>query len=153
MARRQRFTTDQVAAALRACGGFRSHAAANLGCSPSTITNCINRSARLQQIDKEIVEAAIDTAEDQLLKLVRRGNVAAVIFLLKTKAKHRGYVERQEISGPEGGPVEASLHFESLLRLTAEERAAKIEALQARIAAGKARLADDRKPGPSGRLN
>lgn len=46
----------------------------------------------------DISDVAIDFAESQLHKQIAEGNSTATIFYLKTKAKHRGYVERQEIS-------------------------------------------------------
>jgi len=47
---------------------------------------------------KEIENIALDFAESQLHKQIRDGNTPATIFyLLKTKGKKRGYVERQEI--------------------------------------------------------
>lgn len=46
----------------------------------------------------DVREAAIDYVERQLFAHMKRGSTAAVIFYLKTKAKHRGYVERQEVS-------------------------------------------------------
>ena len=42
-------------------------------------------------------EALIDFAEGKLLKLIDEKNVAAVIFFLKTQAKHRGYIEKTEL--------------------------------------------------------
>jgi hypothetical protein len=42
-------------------------------------------------------DVALDFAETQLLKNVRDGDIASVIFYLKCKGKRRGYVERQEI--------------------------------------------------------
>jgi hypothetical protein len=39
----------------------------------------------------------LDFAESQLHKQVKEGNTTATIFLLKTKGKKRGYIERQEI--------------------------------------------------------
>jgi len=42
----------------------------------------------------EVQEIAIDFAESKLHKLIENGNTAATIFLLKTKGKHRGYVEQ-----------------------------------------------------------
>jgi hypothetical protein len=44
-----------------------------------------------------ISEMAIDFAESQLHKRMKDGSDTAIIFYLKTKAKKRGYVERQEI--------------------------------------------------------
>jgi hypothetical protein len=45
---------------------------------------------------KNIEEYIIDTVESDLHKQIKEGNTVATIFYLKTKAKHRGYVERQE---------------------------------------------------------
>ena len=44
----------------------------------------------------EIQESLIDNAESQLQTLIGDGNTAAILFFLKTKAKARGYIERQE---------------------------------------------------------
>lgn len=41
----------------------------------------------------EIKERCIDFAETSLLTQIREKNTAATIFFLKTRAKHRGYVE------------------------------------------------------------
>lgn len=47
----------------------------------------------------------IDFVETALMKNVRQGNVAAQIFFLKCQAKDRGYVEKHEHSGPNGGSI------------------------------------------------
>ena len=49
-----------------------------------------------KQVD-ELSDVAIDFAESQLHKQIQSGNPTSTIFYLKTKAKKRGYVERQEI--------------------------------------------------------
>jgi len=50
--------------------------------------------------DKEVLtEHGIQTIKDT-------PSTTAAIFYLKTKAKHRGYVERQEITGADGGAVQ-----------------------------------------------
>lgn len=54
---------------------------------------------------KTIEGVVLDFAESALHKQINDGNVVATIFLLKTKGKCRGYVEKQEIehSGEIGG--------------------------------------------------
>ena len=44
-----------------------------------------------------IENITLDFAESQLHKQIQEGNTTATIFLLKTKGKSRGYIERQEI--------------------------------------------------------
>ena len=45
----------------------------------------------------ECEEVAVDFVEAKLYKLIDKGAEASTIFYLKTKGKHRGYVEKQEI--------------------------------------------------------
>jgi hypothetical protein len=59
--------------------------------------------------DPELTEAAnearetmLDNAESKLYTEAMGGNTAALIFLLKTQGKKRGYIERQETTGADG---------------------------------------------------
>lgn len=45
---------------------------------------------------KDVNESLLDFAESKLLEKVNEGDLTAVIFMLKTKGKERGYVERVE---------------------------------------------------------
>src|SRR4051812_49988692 len=58
----------------------------------------------LLAICRECREAMKDNAESSLYRAVLDGDAWAVCFFLKTQAKDRGYVERQELAGPDGGP-------------------------------------------------
>lgn len=51
-----------------------------------------------QDAVENVNESFIDLAESQLRAAVSRGDMNAVFFLLKTKGKNRGYVERTEQS-------------------------------------------------------
>ena len=44
----------------------------------------------------EIQESLIDNAESKLQKLINEDSPVAILFYLKTRAKSRGYIERQE---------------------------------------------------------
>lgn len=49
-----------------------------------------------------ISEVGLDMAESQLHKLIDQGCVPAVIFYLKTKGKHRGFVEKSIVQNETG---------------------------------------------------
>lgn len=100
--KKQEYTVEQVAAALRAGAGIRSAAAAALGCVPNTIKNYIDKYPELEDIRLEIRESMIDLAEGVLLKLIKNENLGATIYYLKTQGKHRGWSERFELTGSEG---------------------------------------------------
>lgn len=101
-----KYTTATLSAALRATGGKVYLAARQLGCAPKTIYNRIAAEPALAQLLDEVREETIDLAESKLLQLIREAHLSAIIFYLKTQAKHRGYVERQGQTGAGGGPVQ-----------------------------------------------
>ena len=94
----RKFTEAQAVAALLACYGNVSAAARRLDVAHPTLWNRIKRSARLQEARVEATEQALDLAEESLITAVKAGEAWAVCFLLKTRGKRRGYVERQETS-------------------------------------------------------
>jgi hypothetical protein len=51
-------------------------------------------------------ESLKDFAESMLITNVKNGDVTSIIFLLKTLAKDRGYVERHELAGAKDQPLE-----------------------------------------------
>lgn len=109
MAKTQQFTAQQVADALTQAKGFVSVACRNLGCSDQTVRNYIERYAVCKQAVTDARESMIDIAEGRLYQNINSGDNTAIIFYLKTQAKHRGYVERYEqkteISGPNGDDI------------------------------------------------
>lgn len=57
----------------------------------------------------EVQNVVLDFAEGRLYELVQDKNPTAVIFLLKTKGKNRGYVERTEITGMDGNGLDVRI--------------------------------------------
>ena len=101
----ERVPTDKIIAALRETSGLVSLAAKRVPCSITTI-NARRKSIRaVQQVIDECRGELVDLGELALRKAVLNGEPWAVGLVLKTLGKERGYVERQEITGKEGGPV------------------------------------------------
>ena len=99
-AKKRRITQEEFAQALTKSHGFLSGAATLLGCDRRTIYRAIERSPTLKTHVNDLREKRLDFAEGVLMKLMQEGNVAAVIFFLKTQGRERGYTERLEVSGP-----------------------------------------------------
>jgi len=101
-----RYKTPQILEALKATGGLVYMAARKLGCDPSTINKRAKTSPEIQAAIDNARGDMLDMAEHELKKAVRGGDMTAIIFTLKTIGKGRGYVERIEQTGPNGGPVQ-----------------------------------------------
>jgi len=119
-----KYTQKQIIDALRETKGMVYLAAKRLGCEAQTIYNYRDRypavRAEMEQQDGEVDDAA----EMKLYQAIIAGEPWAVQFRLRTKGKGRGYVERvqQEVSGPNGGPIQTE-HTEKhdLSKLTSDQ--------------------------------
>ena len=101
--------TESIIDALKATNGLVSLAARRLGCSPEAIYKRAKQTQSIQQaIDGSRVEL-VDHAELALRRAILQGEPWAVALTLKTLGKSRGYVERQEVTGADGGPQEHTL--------------------------------------------
>lgn len=105
-----KYTKAKIIKALENTGGIVKNAAASLGCSRQTIYNAMDRWPDVAEARDTEVETLIDFAEEKLVEQIAQGNMTAIIFFLKCRAKARGYIEKQEIqhSGP-NGPVEVTI--------------------------------------------
>jgi hypothetical protein len=141
MARKQRYTSEQVQNTLVACNGLVYLAAERLGCASTTICNYMNRYPSIRRVVLEKRGKRVDVAEAALDKAVLAGEAWAVQFLLKTQAKDRGYVERQEVTGADGAAIKVRV-------LTDEQRLAAMQKLVERVRARGIRPPGER-PGES----
>lgn len=91
------YSEDEIIAALEWSGGIVNAAAKRLRCHRATIHYRIKHSERIRQALEDAREAMLDDAEDALRTLVKRKNVAAVIFTLKTRGRERGYGENLDV--------------------------------------------------------
>lgn len=116
-------TKELMLKALKKTKGIVSVAAESVNIARTTHYLWMDTDPEYKEAVKAIDESAIDFAESKLFELIDGArkevvtqdgiqvikdtpNPTATIFYLKTKAKHRGYVERQEITGADGGPVQ-----------------------------------------------
>ncbi len=100
-----RYTKEQIATALTRTKGMITLAAQTLGCDPTTVRNYIARFPELQTVLSDERERMSDVAELKLYEAIQARESWAITLYLKTQGKSRGYVERQELTGANGGPI------------------------------------------------
>lgn len=93
----RRLSNTEIIDALKRSRGMAYLAADLLGCAPQTVFRRIKESPEIAKAAADTVERNLDVAEATLIKQIGEGNTTALIFYLKTKGKHRGYVERTEL--------------------------------------------------------
>ena len=77
--------------------GVVTSACKSVGIDRTTFYKYLNEDEVFAKEVKDIQEVAVDFAESKLHEQIKDKNTTATIFYLKTKGKHRGYIERQEI--------------------------------------------------------
>lgn len=103
--RRDLVSDDKMVEAITAARGLLSVAARSLGVSRETVYQRARRVPAVQAAIDEAREATLDVAEAALFKQAAAGEGWAVKYLLSTQGRARGYVERRELTGSDGGPL------------------------------------------------
>ena len=93
---------DEMIPAINEARGFVTKAADILGISRNTFYTYLRKYKTVQQALDDTREKRHEWVESKLMKAIDDGNLTAIIFYLKTQAKHLGYVERQEFTGRDG---------------------------------------------------
>lgn len=105
MARKPELTVEKIAEALTATKGAAVLAARKLGVSHQSIYNWIAKSPTLKALKESFDEELLDIAELKVRERILDGDADLLKFYLRTKGKHRGYTERTEHTGADGGAV------------------------------------------------
>lgn len=99
-------TAKRIINAIHKSQGLLTLAAPAAGVSYGTIMRYVRDYPSVKQAAIEAKERMIDFAESKLYQNIKGGDNTAIIFYLKTQAKHRGYIERAEVSGIGGEPIQ-----------------------------------------------
>lgn len=78
--------------------GNISDACMSANIARSTFYNWYNADIDFKTEVENIREGVIDFVESKLMNAIKDDNITAIIFFLKTRAKHRGYSERSEFN-------------------------------------------------------
>ena len=76
--------------------GVVTAAAKQTGVNRTTHYKWMKQDSKYKEEVDALDDLVLDFAENALFKMMKEKNTAAVIFFLKCKGKHRGYVERSE---------------------------------------------------------
>jgi hypothetical protein len=91
--------------ALESSLGVVTTACKEVGINPSTYYDWLKKDEQFRTQVEAIENVALDFATTHLYKQIKEGNVAAIIFFLKTKGKRRGFVEKQQAEHSGSIPV------------------------------------------------
>jgi len=105
-----KLSVEKITQGLEKAKGNVTVCANLLGCSRKQIYVWFEKHPELLEVRDEAENQILDLAESKLAQQINDSNMTAIIFLLKTKGRKRGYVERieQETSGQlklTGAPV------------------------------------------------
>ncbi|CAG0994072.1 hypothetical protein [Geobacter sp.] len=83
---------------LPSCNFNISKACRELAIGRSTVYGWLDDSTTFREQYESLIEEQIDIWEEALLKNIKAGDATSIIFALKTKGKHRGWVERESVN-------------------------------------------------------
>jgi len=95
----QHIKKEQFLQALEKSMGIMSQAAKKIGVDRTTPYKWMREDEEYDARVKELLNVSLDFVEGKLFEAIDNNNITGIIFYLKTKGKHRGYVERHELAG------------------------------------------------------
>jgi hypothetical protein len=109
MSKREKLTNEQIIDELEKSMGYLYPAHKNLGVARQTLSTWIKEDEELTTAHNDITESHLDKSESKLMEARDKGESWAICFHLKCKGKHRGYTERQELTGADGEKLETGV--------------------------------------------
>lgn len=103
---RASFTTEQFIKAIPKTAGIITTIAKKVGCNWHTAKKFIYSHPTVLAAYCDECESILDLAESKLYEAIQAGDAQMVKYILSTKGKSRGYVERNELTGKDGKPIE-----------------------------------------------
>ena len=110
-----------------------------------------SKQPRVAAMFEEVRNARLDLAESTIIQAIKNRNITAAIFYLKCHGKHRGWVERQEITGKDGGPIGPSVEDQVLRSLSDDELKQLSEVMEK--AADRLRIDEGKGPAVASRVH
>ncbi|MCG3777311.1 MAG: hypothetical protein JW395_4189 [Nitrospira sp.] len=94
--RKERYTAEQVTAALHQSRGMVTAAARVLGCNRQVVYNYRSRYPQIDEVLTEARELQLDRTELALFRAIDKGESWAITLYLKTQGRERGYTAKQD---------------------------------------------------------
>lgn len=99
-------TAEDVIKAVTGSKGIKMIIARSLGVHRNTVDNYLKRYPSARQAYDNEVETVGDIAEGVIIDAIMSRDLTTAKWYATMKLKHRGYVERQELTGAEGGAIQ-----------------------------------------------
>lgn len=98
MAENEKYTLEQVLAAIKGSAGIKATIQRRLGCnSRNTVDNYLKRYATAQAAYDEEVESIGDAAESVIISAIKNKDVDTAKWYAVKKLRNRGYGDKSEI--------------------------------------------------------
>jgi hypothetical protein len=102
----KKFTAQDIINACPGTGGIKALIAKKLGCDRITVARYAKRYPTVQYALEQADEEITDLAESKAVVLINAEYWPAIKHRLDTKGKERGFTERRELTGRDGGAIE-----------------------------------------------
>lgn len=131
MANKPQYKKEDWVQAIKNSQGIKSVIHDRLGSDYKTLMRYIEKYPELQELIDDEKRKMDDFAESKIYKLIKEEDRTMIIFYAKTKMKNRGYAERTELTGKDGGSIKtehtpdqesAALYAEALGRSLEDKR-------------------------------
>lgn len=107
------YDVTTIKRAIENSGGLYTVIAAKLKCEWHTAKTYVESLEETRQAYINESESMVDVAEGKLIENIKSNDNTAIIFYLKTKGKHRGYIERSEFTGKDGKELNTTIVVQS----------------------------------------
>jgi len=108
----KKHTSDEVIKAIGNSYGIKSKIAERLGVHRHTLDRYLDEYATARQAYLDEVERVGDWAETNIITAIKDGNLDISKWYAGKKLQHRGYVERQELTGADSGPLKIQVIYD-----------------------------------------